>query len=875
LEKRDSKLKKHQNNMINKLIKIAVVILAFSFQAKAQFSITSDKVSYETPKDYEIGGITVEGVVNYDSERIISLSGLRRGEKITVPGDDITQAIRRLWDQKLFSDIKIFKIKITDETIFLKIQLKERKRLSRYKIIGATKSQTKSLKESINLYSGMVVTEALLDKTKFICTDYFIEKGYLNTETTITRQTDTLVNNSDLMIVNIKKGNKVKVNKIIIEGNEVTEEREGISRIFGKEKKVFSDGRIKRQFKDTKEKKWWRLWKRSKFMKEEYKEGKANLIAKYNAEAMRDAKIVFDTIYKYNKSTIDIKVKIEEGDKYYFRNINWIGNVKYSSGKLDTILGIKKGDEYNSERLYSKLNMSQTELDISSLYMDQGYLFFQINPVEKTIENDSIDIDILIYEGKQARINNVTVVGNTKTNDHVILREIRTKPGELFNRSDIIRTQRELSQLGYFDPQAMGVNPKPNPAEGTVDIEYQVAEKPSDQIELSGGWGGNQFVGSLGLSFTNFSIKNIGDKKSWTPLPSGDGQRLSIRGSANIYFQSLSFSITEPWFGGKKPTSFSYSAYYSLQKLDPTKRSDPSTRIFDVFGTSVGLGTRLKWPDDYFTIYGELGYEYYTLRNYNLVDDFSNGFANNLSASVSLSRNSLEGNPIYPTGGSSITATFKTTAPYSFFDGIDDYSGLTNQEKFKWIEYNKIKFVTNWYTPLTKGKNKMVFHTSVGFGFLSPWSAEKGVSPFERFYYGGSGLTGFRLAGREYIALRGYDDNSISSTEGDALLTKYKMELRYPISLNPSATVFVLGFAEAGNSWSSYKDYNPFQVKKSAGFGLRLFLPMFGLIGLDYGWGLDPLSPGDAGYLPSLHDKSVFKPTGQFHFTIGMNIGEL
>ncbi len=831
-------------------------------------------VNYETPRDYEIGGITVDGVVNYDTERVISLSGLKRGNKVTVPGDDITQAIRKLWDQNLFSDINIYKEKIIGSTIFLRISLKERSRLSKYKIIGATKSQAKTIRESLDLYSGKVITEALLDRTRFVCKDYFVEKGYLNAKVRLEQKVDTGVNNASVLTIKINKGERIKINKIVVEGNDMMVERKGFMRIFGKEKKLFSDARVKRQFKDVKEKRWWRIWKRSKFIKEKYNEGKQELIAKYNGEALRDARISFDTVMN-KKEGIDIKLVMDEGSRYYFGDINWVGNSKYRSGQLDTILGIKKGDLYNRTRLESMLFMSQTELDISSLYMDQGYLFFQVNPVEKNINNDTIDIDIFVYEGKQATNNKITVVGNTKTNDHVILREIRTKPGELFNRSDIIRTQRELAQLGYFDPQAMGVNPKPNPADGTVDIEYKVAEKPSDQIELSGGWGGGQFVGSLGLRFTNFSSKNLLKKESWNPIPAGDGQTLSLRGSANLFFQSLSFTFSEPWFGGKRPTNFSFNAYYSLQKLRQGKRSDPETPIFDVLGTSVGLGTRLKVPDDYFTLYGEIGYEYYTLRNYNFVEDFQNGFANNLSAKVVLSRNSLDGTPIYPTGGSNISLTLKATAPYSWFDGIDDYSGLTNQEKFKWVEYNKIKFVTNWYTPLTKGKNKMVLHTSAGFGLLNSWSREKGVSPFERFYYGGSGLTGFRLAGREYIALRGYGDNSISPDEGDALLVKYKAELRFPVSLNPNATVFVLGFAEAGNSWNSYSEFNPFQVKKSAGMGLRLFLPMFGLIGLDYGWGLDPLSPGDSGYIPSLHEKSVFRPQGEFHFTIGMNIGEL
>lgn len=857
---------------MKKYIQIIMLVLGGFSQVNAQLTLGANKISYEQPRQYEIGGIIVDGAVITDPERIIAFSGLKRGAKITIPGNDISAAIKKLWKVKSYSDINIYADKITGKTIFLRIKLTERTRMSRYQLKGVTRSQAKNLKENLNLFSGKLITESVLDRTKFICTDFFIEKGYLNTKATITSRRDTAVNNAEILVINIDKGVRYKINKIAIEGNEMIEKTKFPLSIIRKERHVMSDAKIRRTLKDTKEKRWWRFWKRSKFVKESYESEKQMIIAKYNAKALRDAKITFDTVYNHDAKTINIKMKINEGNRYYFRNINWIGNTKYRSGQLDTILGIKKGDLYNNQRLTEKLSMSQTELDISSLYMDQGYLFFNITPVEKAVENDSIDLDIFIYEGKIARIGKITIVGNTKTNEHVIRRELHTKPGQIFSRSAIIRSQRELNNLGYFNPEAMGVNPKPNPADGTVDIEYRVEEKPSDQIELSGGWGGSQFVGSLGLSFTNFSVRNLFNKKAWQPLPAGDGQRLSIRGSANIYFQSLSFSFTEPWFGGKKPTSFSFNAYYSLQKLDPTKRSDPSTRIFDVFGTAIGLGTRLKVPDDFFSVYGELGYEYYTLRNYNLVDNFDNGFANNLSLKFTLSRNSID-QPLYPRSGSEMTLTFKTTAPYSFFDGTDDYSDQTNQQKFKWIEYNKIKFVTKWYTPISKDR-KLVLHSSIGFGFLNPWSKSKGISPFERFYYGGSGLTGYRLAGREYIALRGYDDNSISQREGDALITKYKMEIRYPISLNPSATVYALGFAEAGNSWNSYDKYNPFEVKKSVGFGLRLFLPMFGLIGLDYGWGLDPLTPDNSGYNPALHGSS-FTPQGQFHFTLGMNIGEL
>ena len=576
---------------------------------------------------------------------------------------------------------------------------------------------------------------------------------------------------------------------------------------------------------------------------------------------------------------IGIDITIAEGNKYYFRNVNWVGNSKYTTKVLSEVFGIKKGDIYDQSQLDQKLFSNPNGNDISSLYMDEGYLFFNVSPIETMVNGDSIDLEMRIYEGKQAIINKVTIVGNTKTNDRVILREIRTKPGQLFRRSDVIRSQRELSQLGYFDPEKMNVVPTPNQATGTVDIEYTVEEKPSDQIELSGGYGGGRVVGTLGISFNNFSGRNFFKKNAWRPLPSGDGQRLSVRAQSNgLYFQSYNLSFTEPWLGGKKPNSLSVTGYYSVQsngqKRNITKEGvtlpNPLRQSLDIFGVSVGLGKRLKRPDDYFTLYQELNYQYYTLNNFNSIFSFSKGYSNNIYYKLTLQRNNID-KPIFETRGSQIAWTGQWTPPYSLFNNKDySSSSMTDQERYKFVEYQKYKFTTTFYTPITnkrgvdgKEARNLILRTSAGFGFLTSYNSKAGISPFERFYLGGSGLTGFALDGREIIALRGYDDQSLSPQTGAAYIAKYSAELRYPITLNPQATIYVLGFAEAGNSWSKAKDFNPFKVNRSAGVGVRVFLPMFGLLGFDYGWRLDDV-PSNLGM-----------QKGQFHFTIGAAIGEL
>ena len=844
-----------------------VFIFCLSF---ISISSQTSYTDYElTPREYTLAGISIEGVSFLDHEVVIQKSGLQRGQKIAIPSDKISKAISKLWDQGLFSEVVILKEKVQGGNLFLRIKLKERPRMSRYSFSGISKSDADQLREDLDLYSGKIITEALKMNVKNISRNFFVGKGFLKSKASISIKSDTLINNSKILKIDIDKGEKFKINEIIIEGNS-----------------SFSDEKIKRLMKETKERKWYRFYKRSKFQYSLFDQDKETIIGKYNEIAHRDAKIISDTIFDFDENSINIILKIEEGNQYFIRDIQWSGNQKYSSGLLDTILGIKKGDLYDQTSLETKLFMNPNGNDISSLYMDDGYLFFQVTPIEKKIENDSVDLEIKVYEGKQARIKKVNVTGNTKTSDHVILRDMYTHPGDLFSRDAIIRTQRQLAQNGYFDPEKLGVNPMPNPTDGTVDIEYVVEERPNDQIELSGGWGNNSLVGTLGLTFNNFSARKLFKKKSWSPLPSGDGQRLSIRAqSSGYFFQSYNMSFTEPWLGGKKPNSFTVSAYHSLQSYDRKFINDsldsegnnvvnPFRRLIKITGVSVGLGKRLKWPDDYFSVYYEAGYQYYNLQNFGNVFSFSDGFVNNPYVLWRISRNSID-QPLYPRSGSSISLSLKSSVyPYSRINNFTDHSTLTDQEKYRFLQYNKFKFTSSWFTPISKDK-KLVINARLGFGLLNGWNKNLGAPPFERFYLGGSGLSGFSLDGREIIALRGYDEQTISSNTGDRLISKYTLELRYPVSLNPSATIYLLSFLEGGNSWNDYKKYNPFKVKRSAGVGVRIFLPMFGLLGLDYGFGFDPLDPGAAGEVNHNAQIQSNGYRGQFHFTIGMNIGEL
>lgn len=833
LEKSVSRLAHSRSRIL--LVMLSVLML-LSATVTAQISVGGDtKLDYAAPKQFEVGGITVSGTKYLDKKVLVLLSGLSVGEKIQVPGAATTEAIHKLWDQGLFSDVEITATKIVDDKIFIDIRLQERPRLSKYSLRGVKKGDANDIRESIRLIKGKVVTENLIVSTENIIRNHFIDKGYLNVEVETVEEPDTTLPNNVILNFKVDKKKKIKIAKLIFRGNEEVK-----------------SGKLARAMKETKQRRWWRVWKTSKFLDFEYENDKKALIAKYNQMGYRDARIISDTIYASKKNAINVEINLEEGRKYYFRNITWSGNTKYSSEVLDKVLGIKKGDVYDQSRLDANLFMNPNGRDVSSLYLDDGYLFFNVQPTEILVVNDSIDLEMRVREGKQATINKVTVVGNTKTNDHVILRELRTKPGQLFSRADIIRSQRELSQLGYFNAETLGVDPKPNPVDGTVDIEYTVEEKPSDQIELSGGWGAGRIVGTLGVTFNNFSLRNMFKKGAWRPLPAGDGQRLSVRAQSNgLYFQSYNFSFMEPWLGGNKPNAFSVSAYHSVQS-NGIQRGELNREAIRITGVSVGLGTRMKWPDDFFLMQHELSYQNYILENYQLISGFNNGNSHTFSYKLTISRNSI-GDPIFPTYGSIISGSMELTPPFSAFTGLD-YKTAEASDKYKLIEYHKWKFDAKWYISLAKN---LVIETKMQFGFLGGYNKDLGISPFERFYVGGDGLSGFGLDGREIIALRGYDNNSLSSTYGGTIFTKYSAEVRYRISPNPQATVYVLAFAEAGDSWLTFNEFKPYELKKSAGVGVRIFLPMFGLLGLDYGWRFDDV-PGRPDMAP-----------GQFHFSIG------
>lgn len=816
------------------LITCILILCSTSLWAQINMGNNLDNISYERPVEYEIAGITVEGIQNLDKNAIITLSGLNVGDKIMVPGEQLAKAVNKLWDQNLFANIYIDVTKVLGTNIFLEIHLEELPRLSKFGFKGASKSEVDKIRDKVELVRGKIVTENLINNTKHIVLEYFSDKGYLNTSVEVTPIVDTGATASIILDIDINKGNKIKIDAINFEG--LTQ---------------FKPKKLKRQLKETKEKSFFRIFKTSKFLDKAFEEDLNNIIALYNEKGYRDARIVSKEKYNVSDELIGLNISIEEGVQYHFRNIDWLGNTKYNSEFLNQLLGIKAGDVYDQKMMTERLQMSMSGTDISSLYMDDGYLFFNIDPVEVLVEEDSIDFEIRIYEGKQATINKVSVSGNTKTNEHVIMREIRTKPGELFRRSDVMRSQEELNRLNYFNPQTLGVNPKPDPQTGNVDIEYTVEEKPSDQIELQGGWGAGRVVGTFGVTFNNFSLKNVFNKGSWSPLPSGDGQRIQLRASSNgTFFQNYSFSFTEPWLGGSKPNSLTFSTYHSIQNYS----TDEVENRIDITGINIGLGKRLKWPDDYFSTSQSISFQQYNLRNRQLVPGFSDGISKNISYRTLLTRSSIF-DPIFPKTGSQFTLTGHFTPPYSMFND-KDYSSMTLVEKYEWLEYFKIKLSGTWYSnPFAD----LVVKTHSEFGLLSTYNDKVGIPPFERFYVGGDGLTGFVMDGREIIGLRGYANQAISQhiTGGGSLYAKYYLELRYPLSLNPSSTIYATAFAEAGNAWGTFRDFNPFEVKRTLGVGIRIFMPMFGLLGVDFGHGYDPL-PG-----------SLEKSGWQTHFSIG------
>lgn len=839
---------------MGKKIRVLGILLLSAWRVAAQVvPDTTTKpvlVEYDRIKSYTLEDIVITGTTFYDKSVLQILTGLSIGQKIKVPGDDISKIITNLWKQKLFDDVSVTIQEIHDDRIVLGVNVKEKSRLSTFSIKGLRKGKANALREEISLKSGQVITENLLATTRAEIRKHFMDKGYLDTEVKFDTEADDPKKNTSKLRITVDRGSRIKIHDISFTGNT-----------------AMSDKKLRRLLKDTKRKR--ALFAKSRYDEIKYQDDKQRIIEKYQSMGYRDITIVSDSVYRYDKSTLAIQINLEEGHKYYYRNIRFVGNVKYSEEELNNILKIKKGDVYDQAALDMKLHMNQTGLDISTLYMDDGYLFFNVQPVEVLVENDSIDLEIRIYEGQQARVNKVTVKGNTKTSNHVILRELRTKPGQLFSRSEVQRSLQALSQVGYFDPEALGVNPMPNPDNGTVDIEYTVAERPNDQIELSAGWGASSVIGTLGLTLNNFSTKRMFDGRSWTPIPSGDGQRISLRAQANgTFFQSYSASFTEPWLGGKKPIALSVSVFHSVQS-NGYATGNPLRAGLYTTGGSVSIGKRLKFPDDYFTVnYSALFQKYnneINLYGQSYLSSIPGGVTNSFSLKFMIGRNSTD-QPIYPRTGSNVSLSLQATPPYSMLES--QFQQIDGFNANRWLEFYKWKFDATWFAKLAGNKRPLVFMARTNFGFIGRYNSERPYSAFERFWLGGAGLMGFSLDGRELIALRGYQDNTLTplaidpltnmlSRQGGLVYNKFTMELRYPISLNPSATVFPLVFLEAGKAWSNFDDLNLFDVYRSAGFGVRIFLPMFGMIGLDYGYGFDavPLQSGVNG--------------GNFHFLLG------
>ena len=858
--------------MMNKqLFLILICTITFGFKAIAQ-----NDVPIANSKEYMIAEIKVTGTSNYNEQTVIAFTGLREGDKIYIPGDRMSNVIKKLWDLGLFSDINFYITKIEDDQAYLELEIQEVPELHEVTINGLKKKKRREeiIKDN-KLKPGTKVTENLIANTRANLREEYKSDGYLNASVDIrTREVqDTTASESSKvdMILNIERGEKVKISSINIEGND-----------------VFSDAKVRRQMK-TKRKNFLRFWKRSKFIAEDYKNDKEKIINKYKEKGYRDARITSDSIIKKGDKDIAINLQLEEGDRYYFGNIEFLGNSVYSDQQLKQVLGISKGDVYNGVLLKKKIadNEKPDANDLTNLYQNNGYLFSQINPVETRVYNDTIDFEIRIVEGKEAYFNDIVVNGNDKTNDHVIYRNLRTRPGQKYSKEDVVRTVRELGQLGFFDAEQLSPEFKNvNPNDGTLDLEYNVVESGASQIELQGGYGGGGFVGTLGLSFNNFSLKGIFDKDAYKPLPMGDGQTLSLRLQASTFYRTFSFSFSEPWLGGKKPIRLTTSLSHTVQYFyDAYAREADRDRRFLITGGSVGLAKRLSVPDDYFTLSTALSFQHYNLKNYNIgLFNFPDGHANNFALTLGLSRDNTFTNPIYPLGGSKFSITAKFTPPYSLWNGID-YGDLRNQtayqdedgnpdlakidqQRFNWLEYYKIKFNGDWYNQIV---DKFVLRTNVEYGFLGAYNNDRGIPPFERFYLGGDGLGGYSLDGRETIRLRGYPNQSlvpidrnytattgVTRNDGATIYNKYSLELRYPITLKPSASIYALTFAEGGASYDGFKDFNPFQLNRSAGFGVRIFMPAFGLLGIDFGYGFDPIPGTNTG------------PNGwETHFIIG------
>jgi outer membrane protein insertion porin family len=819
--------------------------------------------NFSSPKTYEIGGITYTGAANFDTRLLL----FKVGDNIEIPGEEISKSIKNIWKTGLYEDIDIMLLRIVDNVAFINVHVTERNRLVAFAFRGIKKNQETDLRDKIKLAQGNIVNENMIQTCINVIKKHFVEKGFYNCEVKPEIKPDEKISKGVNLIFNIDKGRKVKIDRIIISGITVpqgkltkamkgTKERtrfEPLSKAdtvfmymiknldYYKSKDLLEH--LDDYFTDRVK---IRLAKSSKFIKDDYENDKVKLVEKLNDYGYRDAYIQYDTVI-FDSGFAYIYIDISEGNKYYFRNIDFVGNTKYPTQLLKEILNIEKGAVYNQSLLEERLLQDRNGNDIASLYMNDGYLFFNAIPVEIRVEKDSIDLEIRIFEGKQAKYNRITVSGNNKTSDRVILREVTTIPGQMFNKSDLILSQQRLLSMGFFNQESINVLPKPNQAEGTVDLEYVVEEASSDQLELSVGFGATGFIMSAGVTFNNFSFNKFFKKGAWTPIPSGDGQKLSFRASTNaIWYQYYSASFTEPWVGGKKPNALSATLSYQIQ-TNGRKKTDDSRASINILGLSLSYEQRLKWPDDYFRVYHTLLYQRYHVNNYGSMFVFANGFSNNISYIFTLSRSSVDA-PIYPRQGSELMFSAQFTPPYSLFNPKKNYENATPQEKYKWLELHKWKFNISWFTRLVEN---LVLNVRFKSGFMGCYNKAIGIAPFERFYLGGDGLSNYALDGREVIGMRGYDDASLTPQVngyevGAAIFNKFTTEVRYPITLNPSATIYLLGFVEAGNSWLDKRKFSPFKLYKSAGFGVRVYLPMFGLLGFDWGYGFDEI-PGRPG----------------------------
>ena len=797
-------------------------------------------------RTYVVDSIKVSGLKSFNAQTVISYSGLRKGQKISVPGEQVSEIINKLWGLELFSDINFYVTKVNGEKIDLEIEIEELPTLTDVKVNGLKKGKIETIIKDTELTAGKKLSESFLTNTKNYIENKYKKDGFLNTKVTLNTILDTVGKNTYKMVVNVDRGPRVKIDNINFEGNE-----------------IFKSSKLRSKLKNTKHKTSKRFWKKSKFVEKDFQEDLVGLVNFYKEEGYRDARVISDTLIKdeNDPNSITLNLEVEEGKKYYFGDIDFIGNTVYGDNIIQQILGLKKGDTYNGVLLKKRIaDTSKPDgNDITNLYQNSGYLFSNINAVEVSAVNDTINFEIRITEGKPANFNKIYVEGNTKTNDHVIYRELRTKPGELYSKDRLVRTVRELGQLGFFDAEQ--INPElenVNPNDGTIDVKFDLVESGASQIELQGGYGQGGFIGTLGLSFNNFSMRNIFDGKSYKPLPMGDGQTLALRLQASQFYNTYSFNFSEPWLGGEQPVQFSTSLQHTIQyRYDFFTGLADRSQSFQISGLTVGLAKRLQVPDDFFQLSQALSYQYYNLKNYYTgLFTFGDGEAKNLAYTISLLRNNTRVNPIFPTGGSTFTISAKLTPPYSLISGRD-FSDLENQpdfqdengnplvdkidqERFRWLEFYKVKFNGTWYTRVF---DDLILKTQADFGFIGAYNKDRGNIPFERFFLGGDGMVSYALDGRETIALRGYPNQSLSGNDGSVIYNKFSLELRYPITLKPSASIYALTFLEAGNGYNSFREFDPFNSKRSAGLGVRIFMPAFGLLGIDFAYGFDNTNP--------------------------------